>query len=53
MSCVQQMDELVKEYLLYRGFSGTLKALDADLRLDKDKSFRVRYLFFEIFRKPH
>ena len=35
------MDELVKEYLLFRGFTGTLKALDADLKSDKDKAFRV------------
>jgi len=34
------MDELVKEYLLFRGFTGTLKALDADLKSDKDKAFR-------------
>ena len=41
MSCIQQMDELVKEYLLFRGFTGTLKALDVDLKSDKDKAFRV------------
>lgn len=41
MSTIQQMDELVKEYLLYRGFTGTIRALDAELKLDKDKAFRV------------
>ena len=41
MSCIQQMDELVKEYLLYRGFSGAVRALDVDLKTDKDKAFRV------------
>ena len=35
------MDELVKEYLIYRGFSLTVKSFDADLKADKDKSFRV------------
>jgi len=29
-----------QEYLLFRGFSATLKALDADLKSDKDKAFR-------------
>jgi len=46
MSCIQQMDELVKEYLLFRGFSATLKALDADLKSDKDKAFRVSIFLF-------
>ena len=49
MSCIQQMDELVKEYLLFRGFSGTLKALDTDLKSDKDKAFRVRIFLFISF----
>lgn len=31
MSHVQYVDELVKEYLLFRGFSQTLKAFDNDL----------------------
>ena len=35
------MDELVKEYLLYRGFNGAVRALDVDLKSDKDKAFRV------------
>lgn len=41
MSHVHYMDELIREYLLYRGFSGTLKAFDSELKVDKDKSFRV------------
>nr|SVE92418.1 EOG090X0719 [Megafenestra aurita] len=40
MFCVQQMDELVKEYLLFRGFTGTVRALDTDLKSEKDKAFR-------------
>lgn len=43
MSCIQQMDELVKEYLLFRGFTGTVRALDADVKSEKDKAFRVSY----------
>jgi len=45
MSHVQHMDELIREYLLYRGFSGTLKAFDSELKVDKDKSFRVSNIF--------
>lgn len=42
MAHIQYVDELIREYLLYRGFSGTLKAFDSELKVDKDKSFRVR-----------
>jgi hypothetical protein len=42
MSCTQQMDELVKEYLLFRGFTTTVRALDAEVKSEKDKAFRVR-----------
>ncbi|KAK6633042.1 hypothetical protein RUM43_012785 [Polyplax serrata] len=41
MAHIQFTDELVREYLLFRGFAGALKAFDADLKLDKDKGFRV------------
>jgi WD repeat-containing protein 91 len=41
MSHVQYMDEMVKEYLLFRGFCTTLKTFDAELKTDKDKGFRV------------
>ncbi|KYN39582.1 WD repeat-containing protein 91 [Trachymyrmex septentrionalis] len=41
MSHVQYVDELVKEYLLFRGFSQTLKAFDNDLKAEKEKGFRV------------
>ncbi|GFG39309.1 hypothetical protein Cfor_02234 [Coptotermes formosanus] len=41
MSHVQHVDELIREYLLYRGFSGTVKAFDSELKVDKDRSFRV------------
>ncbi|XP_043269266.1 WD repeat-containing protein 91 [Venturia canescens] len=41
MSHVQYVDELVKEYLLFRGFSNTLKAFDNDLKAEKEKGFRV------------
>ncbi|KAJ8984003.1 hypothetical protein NQ317_006856 [Molorchus minor] len=41
MAHVQFMDEIIREYLLFRGFSSTIKALDSDLKVDKEKSFRV------------
>lgn len=41
MSCIQQMDELVKEYLSFRGFTSTVRALDAEVKSEKDKAFRV------------
>lgn len=41
MSHVQYVDELVKEYLLFRGFGQTLRAFDADLKAEKEKGFRV------------
>lgn len=41
MAHIQFTDELVREYLLFRGFGNALKAFDAELKLDKDKGFRV------------
>ena len=41
MASVGRMDELVKEYLLYRGLNSSLKALELEIRNDKDKGFRV------------
>ena len=35
------IDSLVKEYLLFRGFTATLRAFDAELKLEKEKGFRV------------
>ncbi|XP_076241526.1 WD repeat-containing protein 91 isoform X2 [Calliopsis andreniformis] len=41
MSHIQYVDELVKEYLLFRGFTQTLRAFDNDLKAEKEKGFRV------------
>nr|XP_019528862.2 WD repeat-containing protein 91-like [Aedes albopictus] len=41
MAHIQYTDGLVREYVLFRGFSNTLKSFDAELKHDKDKSFRV------------
>uniref|UniRef100_A0A3P9A3P5 WD repeat-containing protein 91 n=1 Tax=Esox lucius TaxID=8010 RepID=A0A3P9A3P5_ESOLU len=40
-SAVERTDEHVREYLIYRGFTSTLKHLDADVKADKEKGFRV------------
>ncbi|XP_069025176.1 WD repeat-containing protein 91 [Embiotoca jacksoni] len=40
-SAVERTDEHVREYLIYRGFTGTLKHLDGEIKSDKEKGFRV------------
>ncbi|RNA31622.1 WD repeat-containing 91 [Brachionus plicatilis] len=37
---INYMDELVKEYLIYRGFNSSIKSFDSDLKQDKDRSFK-------------
>ncbi|GAB0088290.1 WD repeat-containing protein 91 [Sergentomyia squamirostris] len=41
MAHVQYVDGLIREYMLFRGFSNSLKAFDNELKSDKDRSFRV------------
>lgn len=41
MAHIQFTDELIREYLLFRGFGSSLKAFDSELKVDKEKSFRV------------
>ncbi|XP_022097749.1 WD repeat-containing protein 91-like isoform X2 [Acanthaster planci] len=38
---VERTDELVRDYLLFRGFTNTLKTFDAELKVDKDKKLKV------------
>uniref|UniRef100_A0A3Q1GB07 WD repeat domain 91 n=1 Tax=Acanthochromis polyacanthus TaxID=80966 RepID=A0A3Q1GB07_9TELE len=40
-STVERTDEHVREYLIYRGFTNTLKHLDSEIKADKEKGFRV------------
>uniref|UniRef100_A0A7N9APJ7 WD repeat-containing protein 91 n=1 Tax=Mastacembelus armatus TaxID=205130 RepID=A0A7N9APJ7_9TELE len=40
-SAVERTDEHVREYLVYRGFTNTLKHLDTEIKTDKEKGFRV------------
>ncbi|KAL7295358.1 hypothetical protein TKK_0011243 [Trichogramma kaykai] len=53
MSHVQYVDELVKEYLLFRGFSQTLRAFDADLKAEKEKGFRVDKIVDQFLQYIH
>lgn len=48
MAHTQFIDELVRDYLLYRGFASTVKAFDLDLKADKDKGFRVDKIIEQI-----
>lgn len=43
-SAAGALDEAVKEYLVYRGFTSTLKQFELEKRDDKDKGFRVRWV---------
>ncbi|XP_014643270.1 PREDICTED: WD repeat-containing protein 91-like [Ceratotherium simum simum] len=38
---VERTDEPVREYLLFRGFTRTLRQLDAEIKADKERGFRV------------
>lgn len=44
-AAVPMLDDIIKEYLVFRGFSNTLKSFESDLKADKDKSFRVGCFF--------
>ncbi|XP_063303623.1 WD repeat-containing protein 91 [Pelobates fuscus] len=40
-SAVERTDDLVREYLTFRGFTNTLKFFEADIKADKEKGLRV------------
>ena len=42
------VDSMIKEYLIFRGFSSSLKCFEADLRSSKDKSFKVENIIEQI-----
>lgn len=56
-SAVERTDDLVREYLIYRGFTSTLKYLDSEIKADKEKGFRVSlmcgYLPPHVWRYMH
>lgn len=41
MNSIDAVDELVREYLLFRGFHGTLKQFDVDVKNDAARGFQV------------
>ena len=40
MSSYQFLDDLIREYLLFRGFVSTLKVFDNDIKCEKEKGLR-------------
>lgn len=48
MAHIQYVDSLIREYMLFRGFSNTLKTFDTELKTDKDKGFRVDKIIDQI-----
>lgn len=40
-SAVERTDELVREYLTYRGFSSALRHLDSEIKTDRERGLRV------------
>lgn len=40
-AAVNAVDEIIREYLLYRGFVQTLKTLEQEKKEDKEKGLRV------------
>lgn len=48
MAHIQYVDSLIREYMLFRGFSNSLKSFDTELKSDKDKGFRVDKIIEQI-----
>ncbi|RUP43684.1 WD40-repeat-containing domain protein [Jimgerdemannia flammicorona] len=48
MNSIHQVDELVKEYLLFRGFVNTFRSFETESRADKDKGFQVDKIIEEL-----
>lgn len=40
-AAVGALDEAIKEYLLFRGYTSTLKTFEQERKEDKDKGLRV------------
>ncbi|RHZ88203.1 hypothetical protein Glove_25g53 [Diversispora epigaea] len=49
MNSVQQIDELVKEYLLFRGFSNTFRSFEQECRNDRDRGFQAEKIIDELY----
>ena len=40
-TAIGALDDAIREYLVYRGFTNTLKQFETEKKDDKDKNFRV------------
>ncbi|RIA99611.1 WD40-repeat-containing domain protein [Glomus cerebriforme] len=49
MNSAHQVDELIKEYLLFRGFSNTFRVFEQECRNDKDKRFQADKIIEELY----
>ncbi|KAJ2161511.1 hypothetical protein GGF46_001450 [Coemansia sp. RSA 552] len=45
---LEYIDDLVREYLLFRGFNETLQAMERDLEQDHDRGFRAEQIVDEL-----
>ena len=48
MNAIAPVDELVREYLLFRGFTATLRSFDAERKADRFKGFQVRHFLLPV-----
>ena len=51
MDAIPYVDSLIKEYLLFRGFTGTLRAFNKDLASDRGCGFQADQLCELVFRR--
>ena len=51
MDAIPYVDSLVKEYLLFRGFTSTLSVFNQDLRTDRGRGFQADQLCKLVFRQ--
>ncbi|CAG8810334.1 29895_t:CDS:2, partial [Gigaspora margarita] len=49
MNSIQPIEELIKEYLLFRGFSLTFRSFETDCRNDRDKGFHAEKIIEELY----
>ena len=49
MNAVDAVDELVREYLLFRGLVGTLRAWEAETKADREKGFQAERVVDQLF----
>ena len=42
------VDSMIREYLVFRGFSLTLKSFEVELKVDKNKQFKVSFFYLNI-----